>query len=196
MEIQNQANLIRKWFLSKVLDTSPVPHHPPSALAVTLKKPPTPTSSLSLYYSSTPQQYIDCLPSSTDIKTEEDLLPPGAEPGTVATDLDQSTGLERFEILGKMQGIDVFDMKPLDASRKGTELASTSAKSFTIVDETTLIGTTLCECGHKTWRACVGGGWCWLDGTWGKEGTKTGRELTEWTWRTMMRKEPRECGKD
>ncbi len=49
----------------------------------------------------------------------EDLLPPGAEPGTVPTDLDQSTGLERFEIMGKMQGIDVFDMKPLDASRKG-----------------------------------------------------------------------------
>ena len=49
----------------------------------------------------------------------DDLLPPGAEPGTVPTDLDQSTGLERFEILGKMQGIDVFDMKPLDASRKG-----------------------------------------------------------------------------
>lgn len=35
------------------------------------------------------------------------------------TDLDQSTGLERLEILGKMQGIDVFDMRPLDASRKG-----------------------------------------------------------------------------
>jgi hypothetical protein len=38
----------------------------------------------------------------------------------VPTDLEQATGLERFEILGKMQGIDVFDMKPLDASRKGT----------------------------------------------------------------------------
>ena len=54
-----------------------------------------------------------------EIKSEEDLLPPGAEPGTVPTDLDQSTGLERLEILGKMQGIDVFDMRPLDASRKG-----------------------------------------------------------------------------
>ena len=28
--------------------------------------------------------------------------------------------MERLEILGKMQGIDIFDMKPLDASRKGT----------------------------------------------------------------------------
>lgn len=46
-------------------------------------------------------------------------MPAGAEPGTVPTDIDQATGLERLEILGKMQGIDVFDMKPLDASRKG-----------------------------------------------------------------------------
>ena len=59
----------------------------------------------------------DCL---TDIRGPEDLLPPGAKPGTVATDLEQATGLERLELLGKMQGIDIFDMKPLDSSRKGT----------------------------------------------------------------------------
>lgn len=56
---------------------------------------------------------------NTEIKDESDLLPPGAAPGTVPTDLEQATGLERLEILGKMQGIDIFDMKPLDASRKG-----------------------------------------------------------------------------
>ena len=55
----------------------------------------------------------------TEVKTMDDLLPPGAEPGTFPTDENQSTGLERLEILGKMQGIDVFDMRPLDASRKG-----------------------------------------------------------------------------
>lgn len=49
----------------------------------------------------------------------EDLLPPGAEPGTVPTDMEQATGLERLEILGKMQGVDVFDMTPLDSSRTG-----------------------------------------------------------------------------
>lgn len=54
-----------------------------------------------------------------EVKTYDDLLPPGALPGTVPTDLEQATGLERLELLGKMQGIDVFDMKPLDASRKG-----------------------------------------------------------------------------
>jgi hypothetical protein len=37
----------------------------------------------------------------------------------VPSDLEQATGLERLEILGKMEGVDIFDMKPLDASRKG-----------------------------------------------------------------------------
>ncbi|KAI1005389.1 hypothetical protein K3495_g2826 [Podosphaera aphanis] len=55
-----------------------------------------------------------------EIRSMEDLLPPGAEPGTIPSDLDQAVGLERLEILGKMQGIDIFDMKPLDASRLGT----------------------------------------------------------------------------
>lgn len=53
------------------------------------------------------------------MKTEDDLLPPGGKPGQVPSDLEQATGLERLELLGKMRGIDVFDMRPLDASRKG-----------------------------------------------------------------------------
>ncbi|PSS13167.1 hypothetical protein M430DRAFT_265741 [Amorphotheca resinae ATCC 22711] len=65
-----------------------------------------------------------------EIKTEEDLLPPGALPGTVPTDLEQATGLERLEILGKMEGVDIFDMKPLDASRKGTLDNPIIVKSF------------------------------------------------------------------
>ncbi|KAJ5988753.1 hypothetical protein N7481_003963 [Penicillium waksmanii] len=35
-------------------------------------------------------------------------------------EINQATGLERLELIGKMQGIDIFDMRPLDASRKGT----------------------------------------------------------------------------
>jgi len=54
-----------------------------------------------------------------EIESEADLMPAGAAPGTVPTDLEQATGLERLEILGKMQGVDIFDMRPLDASRKG-----------------------------------------------------------------------------
>ena len=57
--------------------------------------------------------------SYTDVRSESDLLPPGGAVGTVPTDIEQATGLERLEILGKMQGVDIFDMKPLDASRKG-----------------------------------------------------------------------------
>ncbi|KAK4039399.1 cytochrome c oxidase subunit VB-domain-containing protein [Parachaetomium inaequale] len=58
--------------------------------------------------------------SFQEVKTEEDLVGPGALPGTVPTDVEQATGLERLEILGKMEGVDVFDMRPLDASRRGT----------------------------------------------------------------------------
>ena len=57
---------------------------------------------------------------ASEITSEADLLPEGAQPGTMPTDLEQATGLERLEILGKMQGVDIFDMSPLDASRKGT----------------------------------------------------------------------------
>ena len=64
--------------------------------------------------------------ASADIRSMEDLLPPGAKPGTVPTDLEQATGLERLELLGKMQGIDIFDMKPLDSSRKGISTLSRS----------------------------------------------------------------------
>jgi cytochrome c oxidase subunit 5b len=53
------------------------------------------------------------------IKTPTDLTGPGAKPGTVPTDLEQSTGMERLEILGKMESVDIFDMRPLDASRLG-----------------------------------------------------------------------------
>ncbi|KAJ5163271.1 uncharacterized protein N7500_005101 [Penicillium coprophilum] len=55
-----------------------------------------------------------------EIKVEDDLVAPGAKPGTIPTDVEQATGLERLELIGKMQGIDIFDMRPLDASRKGT----------------------------------------------------------------------------
>ncbi|KAF9906316.1 Cytochrome c oxidase subunit 4 [Linnemannia zychae] len=46
---------------------------------------------------------------------------PGAAPGTTPTDLDQSTGLERAELLGKMQGKDIFDLAPLEVTVRGTK---------------------------------------------------------------------------
>lgn len=65
-----------------------------------------------------------------EIDSEADLLPEGAAPGTVPSDLEQATGLERLEILGKMQGIDVFDMKPLPSDRLGTLQDPIFVKSF------------------------------------------------------------------
>ncbi|KAL2888469.1 putative cytochrome c oxidase polypeptide iv protein [Ceratocystis lukuohia] len=56
----------------------------------------------------------------SEIRTADDLFGVGAQPGTIPTDLEQSTGLERLEILSKMEGFDLFDMTPLDATRKGT----------------------------------------------------------------------------
>lgn len=43
----------------------------------------------------------------------------GAKAGTVPTDENQATGLERLQLLGRMEGVDVFARKP-DFSRKGT----------------------------------------------------------------------------
>jgi len=65
-----------------------------------------------------------------DINDESDLLPEGAKPGTIPTDLEQATGLERLEILGKMEGVDIFDMKPLQSDRVGTIQDPIMVRSF------------------------------------------------------------------
>jgi hypothetical protein len=48
------------------------------------------------------------------------FLPPGGKPGMVPTDLEQSTGNERYELLGKLAGLDLFGMDPLPSDRMGT----------------------------------------------------------------------------
>ncbi|CAR29883.1 ZYRO0G19206p [Zygosaccharomyces rouxii] len=58
--------------------------------------------------------------SLAEVKDNETLIGPGAKEGTVPTDLEQATGLERLELLGKLEGVEFFDTKPLDSSRKGT----------------------------------------------------------------------------
>ncbi|KAI8450490.1 cytochrome c oxidase polypeptide IV [Phakopsora pachyrhizi] len=45
---------------------------------------------------------------------------PGAKPGTVPTDLEQATGIERFEILARMEGHNPFDRTPLQVTHMGT----------------------------------------------------------------------------
>lgn len=51
---------------------------------------------------------------------DDSLIGAGAQPGTIPTDIDQATGLERFEFLGKREGIDVFDVENPIFEGKGT----------------------------------------------------------------------------
>ncbi|PKI85378.1 Cytochrome c oxidase subunit 4 [Malassezia vespertilionis] len=44
----------------------------------------------------------------------------GPKRGEIGSDEQQSTGLERFELMGKLHGVDVFDFGPLEADRIGT----------------------------------------------------------------------------
>jgi len=44
----------------------------------------------------------------------------GKEETQLTISEQQATGLERFELLGKLEGVDVFDMKPMEMTRIGT----------------------------------------------------------------------------
>ncbi|CAH1760779.1 7443_t:CDS:2 [Entrophospora sp. SA101] len=44
-----------------------------------------------------------------------------AKPGTVPSEVEQSTGLERLEILAKLDGVDIFDDNPLPVASFGTK---------------------------------------------------------------------------
>lgn len=51
---------------------------------------------------------------------EPTLIGEGGKTGQVPTDLEQATGLERFELLLKLQGEDAFSTAPLEVLRLGT----------------------------------------------------------------------------
>lgn len=55
-----------------------------------------------------------------EVDGPETLIGTAAKEGTFPTDIEQATGLERLELLAKLEGIELFDTKPLDASRIGT----------------------------------------------------------------------------
>ncbi|KAK1924070.1 putative cytochrome c oxidase polypeptide iv mitochondrial precursor [Papiliotrema laurentii] len=48
------------------------------------------------------------------------LYGPGGKAGEIPTDEQQATGLERFELLGDLHGVDVFDLNPIEMTRMGT----------------------------------------------------------------------------
>jgi cytochrome c oxidase subunit 5b len=49
------------------------------------------------------------------------LFGEGAKPGAVPSEVEQSTGLERVEILAKLDGIDIYDDSPLTITSFGTK---------------------------------------------------------------------------
>lgn len=44
----------------------------------------------------------------------------GGKDGQVPTDIEQATGLERFELLMKLKGEEAFSLEPLEVARMGT----------------------------------------------------------------------------
>lgn len=51
---------------------------------------------------------------------DSSLIGPGAKAGTIPTDMEQATGLERFELLGKREGVDVWDIENPITEGNGT----------------------------------------------------------------------------
>ncbi|CAA7266988.1 unnamed protein product [Cyclocybe aegerita] len=75
---------------------------------------------------------------STSVRVSSGGPPPpqlygeGAKAGTVPTDIEQATGLERLQLLGELEGIKVFDDSPLDASRIGTKASPVLVPSYDV----------------------------------------------------------------
>ena len=54
----------------------------------------------------------------------------GGKTGSVPTDIEQATGLERLQLLGELEGVKVFDDGPLDSSRIGTKVNPVLVNSY------------------------------------------------------------------
>ncbi len=58
------------------------------------------------------------------------LVGPGSAPGAVPTSAEQATGLERLQLLGAMEGVDIFDSSPIYLDRLGTLQDPIMVKTF------------------------------------------------------------------
>ncbi|GJN90339.1 hypothetical protein Rhopal_003348-T1 [Rhodotorula paludigena] len=63
--------------------------------------------------------FLTSLPRFSDHQ-EPILQGPGGKSGEIPTDLEQATGLERFELLHKLKGEEAFSLEPLEVPRLGT----------------------------------------------------------------------------
>ncbi|CAG8451108.1 3398_t:CDS:2 [Ambispora gerdemannii] len=68
--------------------------------------------------------------SSEGSEVSKGLFGPGAKPGTVPTDYEQATGLERAELLAKLEGKELFDLNSLPMSHLGTKKEPVFVKSL------------------------------------------------------------------
>ncbi|CAG8662027.1 7232_t:CDS:2 [Ambispora leptoticha] len=68
--------------------------------------------------------------SSEGSEVSKGLFGPGAKPGTVPTDYEQATGLERAELLSKLEGKEYFDLDPLPVPHFGTKKDPIFVKSL------------------------------------------------------------------
>lgn len=73
------------------------------------------------------------------LELSSNFFGPGAKPGTVADDIDQATGIERAELLSKLEGKDIYDLSPLKITAMGTKKDPVMVKS---VDSVRLVGCT------------------------------------------------------
>ncbi|KAF8149904.1 cytochrome c oxidase [Crassisporium funariophilum] len=81
---------------------------------------------------------------STSVRVQSGPPPPqlygsGAKAGSVPTDIEQATGIERLQLMGDLEGINVFDDSPLDASRLGTKANPVMVLAY---DDERIIGCT------------------------------------------------------
>jgi cytochrome c oxidase subunit 5b len=61
--------------------------------------------------STSPRTFSEAAPS---------LFGEGSKAGQISTDIEQATGLERLQLLGQLQSIDVFNTGPLHITKLGT----------------------------------------------------------------------------
>ena len=65
--------------------------------------------------------FFSLLAGNVAHRDADSLIGPGAQPGTIPTDIEQATGLERLELLAKLEGKELFDMEPLNMTHLGTK---------------------------------------------------------------------------
>ncbi|CAX43428.1 cytochrome c oxidase polypeptide IV, mitochondrial precursor, putative [Candida dubliniensis CD36] len=78
------------------------------------------TSRVLLAAKTAPETAVKSAKDLSEVTGAASLIGPGAKEGTIPTDYEQATGLQRLELLGKREGVDVFDMEMPISEGKGT----------------------------------------------------------------------------